>query len=190
MKTCELCGATFLPTSNSIRNKHYQGRYCSRRCANKARAVPLEDRILLQGSDLDMETGCLLWLGTLDHDGYGVIQEGRRQYRVHRLVWERANGPIPQGVRVLHRCDVRRCYHLGHLFLGTDTENMADRHAKERDARGEGHGRARLTEADVRAIRALYAEGAASQQALANRYGVSQNSVSALIRRKTWRHVG
>jgi hypothetical protein len=51
---------------------------------------------------------------------------------VHRLVWEEANGPIPDGLHVLHRCDVPACCNIDHLFLGTPADNLRDQIAKGR----------------------------------------------------------
>lgn len=84
--------------------------------------------------------GCLEWTGHTDRDGYGRIQINGKPARVHRFAWELANGPIPDGLSVLHHCDNPPCgqteptegYPDGHLFLGTHVENMADRSAKGR----------------------------------------------------------
>ena len=51
---------------------------------------------------------------------------------MHRLMWEQKNGPVPDGLFVLHRCDVRACCNPDHLFLGTPLDNMQDMHAKGR----------------------------------------------------------
>lgn len=79
---------------------------------------------------------CRLWQGAIDRDGYGVLTEqsvldGKRTHphrkkRAHRWVWEMANGPIPPGLVVRHKCDNRLCFRLTHLELGTVAENNAD----------------------------------------------------------------
>ncbi|MHB1172823.1 MAG: HNH endonuclease signature motif containing protein [Lacisediminihabitans sp.] len=58
-------------------------------------------------------------------------RNGRPVY-VHRLAWQDANGPIPDGMLVCHRCDNPACYHLPHLFLGTYADNNRDMVAKGR----------------------------------------------------------
>jgi hypothetical protein len=133
-------------------------------------------------------SGCWLWPGTLDRDGYGVIGENGRQLRAHRISYERAYGPIPVGKQVLHSCDNPRCFCPAHLRVGTNIENTAERDAKGRQQRGERHAKAKLTEDAVRAIRRRFASGE-TQTALAAEYGVAQPVVSSLVRRETWKHV-
>ena len=80
-------------------------------------------------------TGCHLWIGGADPDGYGVIsRQGRRgkQERAHRVAYELFVGPIPDGICVLHRCDTPACVNPEHLFLGTNLDNVRDRDAKGR----------------------------------------------------------
>jgi len=81
---------------------------------------------------------CLLWGGCLDGAGYGQITVQGRDERVHRVAWVERHGPIPAGLMVLHRCDVRPCIADWHLWLGTRADNMADMVAKGRA--GSGHG--------------------------------------------------
>jgi hypothetical protein len=82
------------------------------------------------------DRGCMLWVAHLKGTPYGKLKWGRRTQFAHRLAWEHANGPIPDGLKVLHRCDVPKCVNPEHLFIGTQIENIADRDAKGRTARG------------------------------------------------------
>ena len=53
--------------------------------------------------------GCWLWQRSSTSDGYGKVQFNGRMWRVHRVVWMLANGPIPEGLCVLHHCDTPGC---------------------------------------------------------------------------------
>jgi hypothetical protein len=75
----------------------------------------------------DPTTGCHVWTSTLATGGYGRVLVS-----AHRLAWELAHGPIPDGLLVLHRCDNPPCCNPEHLFLGTVADNMADKTAKGR----------------------------------------------------------
>lgn len=72
-------------------------------------------------------------------------------------------------------------------------ENMADMARKGRapgvSMPGEANPFARLTDADVRAMRAEYARGGVTYRSIARRLGVSRHTVGLAVRNKTWRHV-
>lgn len=89
-------------------------------------------------------SGCHLWTGATTSTGYGKINIGPRgkmkEIRVHRYIWERDQGPIPDGLCVLHQCDTPACCNVDHLFLGTRTDNARDKVRKGRQARGPLHG--------------------------------------------------
>jgi hypothetical protein len=94
-------------------------------------AVRALERRLKAGLVVDPDTGCHVWTGGRASKGYGQLRIG-----VHRLAWELANGPIPEGMQVLHRCDNPRCCNPDHLMLGTQAENMADMRRKGRGRNG------------------------------------------------------
>lgn len=75
---------------------------------------------------------CLVWCGAKNTRGYGFISLGTRIIRVHRLIWQLANGSIPIGMNVLHKCDNPSCVKLDHLFLGTCRDNTRDAMLKGR----------------------------------------------------------
>lgn len=69
--------------------------------------------------------GCWEWIGHRNRDGYG-------QGLAHRRAWKSVNGPIPEGMMVLHRCDNRPCCNPRHLYLGTAQDNIFDAMARGR----------------------------------------------------------
>ena len=131
-------------------------------------------------------SGCWLWLGALINVGYGKFQTTKLQSS-HRVSYELFVGPIPTGLQVLHKCDNPVCVNPGHLFLGTHSENMADRQRKKRGffPKGEKHGRVKLNNGDVLTIRS----SGETQETLARHYGVSQSLISQIKRKILWDHL-
>jgi hypothetical protein len=82
-----------------------------------------------------VDAACVIWTGANDgRSGYGRKWDPKRQKTrpLTHLVWEEANGPVPEGLEVCHTCDTPACYNIEHLFLGTHSDNMRDRSAKGR----------------------------------------------------------
>lgn len=86
-----------------------------------------------------LDTPCREYQGLRSREGYGRrwgwFDGLYRRVMVHRWVWEQVNGPVPDGMLVLHRCDNPPCFRYDHLFLGTHVDNCADRVAKGRSSR-------------------------------------------------------
>ena len=76
---------------------------------------------------------CWPWTG--GGDRYGKIKVRRMSVSAHRFAWQVANGPIPDGMSVLHTCDNPPCCNPSHLFLGTNSDNMRDMVTKGRRPR-------------------------------------------------------
>lgn len=136
-------------------------------------------------------TSCWLWTAGVNKDGYGQTSRGRHTISAHHVAWELAHGPIPQGLCVLHTCDVRACVRNdgihSHLFLGTNEENTLDRHRKGRDAQGtrsgmhthpekrslgQHNGNAKYSDTDIADIRTRFLAGQSTQAVLAHEYGM------------------
>ena len=128
---------------------------------------------------------CWFWTAQINNKGYGCfVYQGRLVY-AHRMAWRLTLGDPPIGKNILHRCDVPACVNPSHLFVGGQTENMLDCSAKGRISRGERHPYAKLTTADVLAIRA----DTRAQRTIAAEFGIKQMTVSDIKRGKTWKHV-
>lgn len=141
-------------------------------------------------------SGCWLWTGALGQRGYGDVQNGGRHTTAHRLLFERANGPIPAGMHVLHKCDVRPCCNPDHLFLGTNRDNIIDSMKKGRrkgitrrrpsglkykPMSPEGRIAHMKVKPETRAqIKALVASGA-SQASVARQFGLGGGHVCRIV---------
>jgi hypothetical protein len=151
-------------------------------------------------------TRCWQWTRAMHTSGYGAIRRGTKIIKSHRVAWLLSGNEIPSKMCVLHRCDNRRCCNPDHLFLGTLSENTADRHKKGRSkgprgeknvrflrpeltARGERQGNARLTDEKVREIRQRYQFGVIGAQKLAKEFGVGKSTIRRVINNTHWRHI-
>lgn len=93
--------------------------------------IPVEHRFWTK---VQKSNGCWLWTGTKTK-GYGMILgPGRLPLQAHRVAWTLIFGHIPDGLSVLHHCDVPLCVKPTHLWLGTQADNLADARAKGRRA--------------------------------------------------------
>lgn len=127
---------------------------------------------------------CWPWLASRNKDGYGRIGIGGHygtMLLAHRVSWELNIGAIPDGLHVLHRCDNPKCVNPKHLFLGSQTDNMADKAEKGR-AGGERHPSAKLSLAEVDNIR----RASGLHREIASQFGISRQSVSNIKSGKSW----
>jgi hypothetical protein len=137
--------------------------------------------------------GCWLWIGSKNDSGYGKLTVGTRQaYRAHRLSYEMRYGAIPEGLCVLHRCDVRACVNPSHLFLGTVADNNRDAASKGRARSGQGigsaHSRAVLNEQLIERIWLLRRFGL-SPGKIARIIGLNRSTVKNVVYGGYWSHV-
>lgn len=152
---------------------------------------PIADR-LWGRAQRDPLTGCLIYPSTTGR--HATIWITGRAVGAHRAAWELVNGPIPEALQVLHRCDNPPCIETTHLFLGTQLDNIRDMHAKGRARGGSGAGPGesnpnhKLTERQVAlAKRALLAGTSALR--LAADLGVAPGTIYHIRNGTNWRHV-
>ncbi|MBA7693007.1 hypothetical protein ES703_101582 [subsurface metagenome] len=132
--------------------------------------------------------GCWLWLASCHDFGYGHLRHGGKDLKAHRVAWELTNGPIPDGMQVLHSCDNPVCVNPSHLFLGTQQVNITDMMQKGRYRRhaalGENNGSAKLREPQVLEILRSTDE---TSRVLALKYAVSPSLIKQIRRREIWK---
>lgn len=190
-RICSVCSTAFMVKECYV--KRGQGQFCSVECRNKGMTTPLETRFQSNLGPVT-EGGCIPWIGYTNKHGYGQIGlggHGSQRVFAHRLAYEKANGPIRDGLCVLHRCDNPPCCNPEHLFLGTRAENMEDMDAKGRRRAGVGerHRSAKLTAEAVREIRERRKRDGTLYRVLAADYNVSVRAVRAVVAGLVWKHV-
>lgn len=172
--SCTFCACSFCPMSPA-------SKYCSLECK------------VVSGVHIRAFDECWLWTrsvspGAPGHGGgYANVKFQHGHYKPHRVMWEIMNGPIPDGLCVLHRCDRPSCCNPNHLWLGTVQDNNRDCETKKRRtrARGERNGFSKLTQEDILAIRS----STLPVGTLAFRYNVHFATIYRIRNRESWRHL-
>lgn len=128
------------------------------------------------------ESGCWLWLGSVDKDGYGILE---RCTKAHRRSYEIYKGKFPRQLLVCHTCDIPCCVNPAHLFLGTRQDNQSDMARKKRSTLGVRNPRAKLTEANINEIRELLKRGRYHYE-IARMFGVTRAAITAINTGINW----
>lgn len=133
--------------------------------------------------------GCWLWTGPQTRDGYGRLRPGHGTNYVtaHRFSYELHYGPIPPGLKVLHKCDVSLCVKPTDFFLGDNRANIDDMVSKGRQRKGEEIEHAKLTVEQVRQIKLRPLSF--SNAYLGKEFGVAKESIRRIRIGATWKHV-
>lgn len=134
-RMCEQCGGAFYASRSNLARRAV--RFCGRVCyyAHKSDSeARFWERVNKDGPlPADPTLGpCWDWTGATFSNGYGHVVRGGVNLLTHRVAWEKENGPIPDGLLVLHKCDRPSCLRVSHLFLGTHADNNDDMMSKGR----------------------------------------------------------
>jgi len=130
------------------------------------------------------ESGCWIWTAATFHFGHGVFKLKGKTVKAHRVSYEIHVGEIPDGMCVLHKCDVPECVNPKHLFVGTKTDNAKDRDNKGRTTKGEQCHLSKLSKQQVAEIRTLTYFSA---KEIAKLYNVSAANIRTIRRKVTWK---
>ncbi len=190
-RTCEHCQKTFLV--KAIYVARGQGKFCNRKCALLAQfPKSTEERFW---SYVQKTEDCWLWTANKTKFGYGKLKINKRTLVMHRYSYELHIGKIPEGLLVLHKCDVPACVNPDHLFVGTSADNVADRIRKGRsnnpgrNMHGELNPCSVLTNEKVIEIRRIASNRQCTLRAIGEQFGVSVPCISHIITRRTWKHI-
>jgi hypothetical protein len=179
LKSCASCGQAS------------ERKFCSINCYRTwQRSRPIVSRFWEKVRKGESSNSCWLWtasgLGGGKNQFYGqfTITRDGKQYHTyaHRVSWELHNGPIPDGLSVLHKCDTPRCVNPAHLFLGTHTDNMRDAAAKHRLSVPRRRRQIVSTE-QLPEVERLIAAGELTYEQIGNRFGVTKMWVSQYVNR-------
>lgn len=186
MTICTICGIEAV--AHGLCDKHY--RRMRRNGSPDALRRPgsqmtVAERLALHS--IRTESGCIEWTAAKNSSGYGQIKYNGKMSLAHRVAYEVAHGEIDASLCVMHSCDNPACINIAHLSLGTHQDNIADRTRKGREnpVQGSRHYKAKLTDADVLAIRADHR----TQPVIAAQYGVSLSTIESIKGRRSWRHL-
>lgn len=136
IRTCSFDGCEKPYRAKGLCNGHYMQRsngQALKPLRPSSLGLPLEQRVLAK-VDKTAPNGCWEWTGSLFETGYGYLEVNGRKTRAHRISWELANGPIPEGMVIDHRCANPRCVNPEHLRAITQTQNMQHRTGARRDS--------------------------------------------------------
>src|SRR6266404_3002515 len=187
-RICGQCSKPFMARTGEVNRG--KAKYCSRQCGFDGQRRPLAVRFTENTGQPDSR-GCQIFGNQKIRHRYKQIYNNDGQpMSAHRAAWQLYCGQIPEGLLVLHRCDVMACVNPEHLFLGTQQDNMDDMIAKGRKVslRGEAVTMSKLTENEVRAIRALSAKGV-RPTIIAQKFKTSRTNVHHIVNRDSWKHV-
>lgn len=191
-RNCSECNKEFYVRADRVKT----GRFCSRKCQmpwlSQRAVIKMKEKWSNEDFNLKIKEsfdrfaikkdGCWDWDGC-KANGYGVFRLRGKHYKAHRASWVIANGDIPKGIFVLHKCDNPPCSNPEHLFLGTAVDNSRDKLRKNRRTGGE-----KLSEEQVKEIRNLLKMGVTGVR-IQKDYSISETTVTNIKLNRTWKDI-
>lgn len=127
---------------------------------------------------VEPETGCWIWQGATQRNGYGVLRRKGKNLRAHRYYYQLEHGPIPPGMDLDHLCRNRLCCNPAHMEVVTRVENLR---------RGDG---IVLTVEEVREIKRLLAQpDRPSCKEIASAFGIGPRAIYYIKNGQYWKDV-
>ncbi len=134
--------------------------------------------------------GCWIWTGARDSGGYGLVTVNGKNFNAHKLAWEwQQKKKVPKGMVLQHMCDNPLCVKPTHLIPGTQRNNVEDRVRKDRSAKGNQNGRARLNKKDIKKIKRMREKGH-TESFIARTFNVGRSTISNILHNRTWNWLG
>lgn len=133
-------------------------------------------------------SGCWLWIGGTSWNGYGRFKVDYKSIRAHRFSYAYFIGDIQANEVIRHKCNNPACVNPLHIVKGSIQDNVDDREAQHRGAKGSQVGTAKLTEEQIPKIRSLLGMGMSIAD-VAELYNVGRTTISYIGLNKTWKHV-
>lgn len=132
---------------------------------------------------------CWEWQGAITKRGYGNFRYKNSPVYTHRVAWQLTNGFIPDGKYILHNCDNPKCVNPKHLRVGTQQDNVTDMVKRNRNAKGQKNGMAKLTDEIVLKIIQLWNNSKLTAPQIAKVMGTTKGTIHGIAHREIWRHI-
>ena len=136
--------------------------------------------------------GCICATKYLNDKGYPRMRVNAKKRYMSHVMYERYIGEMPDGMCVLHKCDIPSCINPQHLFIGTKADNNYDMVSKGRHyvhGKGEKSCRATITDKQAKEIKMEYKPRVVTASYLAEKYGTTRAVVNNIVQNKSWRHI-